>query len=541
LTSSSGGGARWQAQEASLRALTPYILVCAAAILPYLTTIDDYFVRDDFGVVQLLSQKPALYFPHWFVTSWMDRIWGYVPDEIRPFPAVSYQLTALGGAASPILHHALNIALHAANGVLVVLLARFAASLSLPAATFAGLAFVLLPVHTETVAWITGRVDSMPAFFYIGSFLCYVRWRAREPAGWHLYLASLGIFFLALFTKQNTITMLATLAGYDFLVLRRRLFPLVAAIRPYVPFAIMTIAYLYLRYLLFGEVARERALTARAIRDFRIIVNRHLRHVVTGEMDGSAALVAIVLAIVAAVIIVALWRRRQEGWVLLYFGPVWWIVGIAPILVAGYSSPRHVYLAAMGWAIVLATLVEMAWNASPDPTRRRIVAVAAALTIGFYLPSLYASIREWGITAEVSQKAVRDVRRTALASPPGTLVIVGAPVRSWEWAMPFTLRPPYARTDLRQRVFIVSPRALSCCTGQWFEETRAALRQWSSGSERDAAIALRWDPETGALARATSDDSPQLLTLTRSLLELGADDLDRNLTRMLDVLPVAVN
>ncbi len=69
---------------------------------------------------QLLAAKPAGYFPRWFVSSWMDGIWGHVPDEVRPFPALSYQLTSLGGAASPFLHHALNIALHAANGLVVL-------------------------------------------------------------------------------------------------------------------------------------------------------------------------------------------------------------------------------------------------------------------------------------------------------------------------------------------------------------------------------------------------------------------------------------
>ena len=45
----------------------------------------------------------------------MDGIWGYVPDEVRPFPALSYQLTALGGPVSPTLHHVLNIIIHAAT------------------------------------------------------------------------------------------------------------------------------------------------------------------------------------------------------------------------------------------------------------------------------------------------------------------------------------------------------------------------------------------------------------------------------------------
>jgi hypothetical protein len=37
----------------------------------------------------------------------------------------------------------------------------------------------------------------------------------------------------------------------------------------------------------------------------------------------------------------------------LYFGPCWWFLGLIPLVVAGYESTRHVYLASAGWAIVL--------------------------------------------------------------------------------------------------------------------------------------------------------------------------------------------
>ena len=43
--------------------LAPWVIVGLAAVLPYLITVNDYFVRDDFGVVQLLAQKPFSYFP----------------------------------------------------------------------------------------------------------------------------------------------------------------------------------------------------------------------------------------------------------------------------------------------------------------------------------------------------------------------------------------------------------------------------------------------------------------------------------------------
>ncbi len=526
--------------------LTPWVIVGLVAILPYLPTINDYFVRDDFGVVQLLAQKPYTSFPRWFASSWMDDIWGYLPDEVRPFPALSYQLTALAGPASPFLHHALNILIHAANGLLVMAIALRAAGLGVPAAMTAGLIFVLLPVHTESVAWITGRVDSMPAFFYLASFLAYVRYRQESKRA--LYGWAIVLFFVALFTKQNTITMVATLAAYDVIVGRRRIRPLFAFIRPYVPFAAMTAGYLWLRYLLFGQVAREGALNARAVEDFGVLLGRHTRHVVAGDMNAPAMIVWLALAVVVAVWLATRGGSRLDpasepvdsGRRLLYFGPVWWALGVLPIAVAGYHSPRHVYLAAVGWAVVLGIALEAAWSARPGVMWRRAVATSAALVLLGYVVPLYRSVVDWREMADVSHTVARDVRDAALSAPPGSLIVVGAPGRSWEWALPFAVRPPYQSTDLRARVVIISPRALSCCSGPWYEETRQAIRAWSLGGGRDSAVALRWDPHTGALSRASGSDTPQLTALIRALVDMRADDLDGNLRRMLDILPVAV-
>ena len=180
--------------------------IALAASLPYLPAVDDYFVNDDFGVVSLLSEKPASAFFGWFTRTWMDDIWGSTPDELRPFPAVTYQLTSLWGAGSPIANHLLNIAFHVANALLVYAVAVTAAGLPVPAATWAALAFALLPSQAETVAWVTGRVDSMPAAFYTAAFLAYVVWRAptRSTGAHRFYLASIALYFVALFTKQNT-------------------------------------------------------------------------------------------------------------------------------------------------------------------------------------------------------------------------------------------------------------------------------------------------------------------------------------------------
>ena len=250
---------------------------------------------------------------------------------------------------------------------------------------FAGLVFVLLPVHAESVAWITGRVDSMPALFYLAAFLAYVRYRRQRLATRCLHLVARAVLRRALHQAEHDHD------GGDARRLRRH--------RPGAGrsgrsshssdrtchFALMTAAYLWLRYILFGQVAREGALNARGARGlphpprpslqarrrrrFRRACDRRMARVlrvVVAAMDldaRSRALEGDRSPRRAAAL--SHLRRRKA---LLYFGPVWWAIGVLPIAVAGYHSPRHVYLAAVGWAIVACALsLEAAWRRSSQP------------------------------------------------------------------------------------------------------------------------------------------------------------------------------
>jgi hypothetical protein len=505
------------------------LLVCLAAVIPYLSTINDYFVQDDFGVVWLLSQKPWSAFPGWFVSTWMDRIWGYTPDEIRPFPAVTYQVAALWGAASPVANHAMNIALHAGNGLLVLAVARVAAGLRLAAATCAALVFVLLPSQAESVAWVTGRVDSMPAFAYLAAFVLYALWRQRGNP--RAYWASVAVFFVALFTKQNAITFGPAIVLFDVVIGRRPVRPSWKWVRPYAPFALLTLGYLALRFVLFGEVARESQLSAANLEYFGTLIVRHLRRMMFGDVSYGAP----ALWLAAGVLMVVLLRAAPR--VTIYFGVAWWLLGVAPVLVAVYESPRHIYLASLSWAILVGLTLEVA---ARRPMLYRAAAAAVAMLIAFYTVQLAWVVDEWNTRARVSQRAVADLEREALAAPQGALIIASAPVRSWEWALPFVLRPPFVTSPLEPRVSVITPQLLHCCRSEWEDFTRTTVRGWLARDGRPPVIALRWDGETGALFRMTEREEPYLRPLLEVIADTdSADALDRAILNLVDRLPPA--
>jgi hypothetical protein len=507
------------------------LLVCIAAVVPYARSIDNYFVQDDFGVVWLLGQKPWSSFPRWFVSTWMDDIWGYTPDEVRPFPALTYQISAALTPGSPVADHGINIALHAGNGVLVLLLAWRAARLPLTAATVAAVAFVVLPMHAESVAWVTGRVDSMPAFFYLASFLAFARWRA-VPGRPYRYWSSVALFFVALFSKQNAITLAPALVLYDAIVERRPIQVSWTWLRPYVPFVLLTLAYFGLRYVLFGEVARESQLTAENVRTFGELVVRHLQRTVFGAVGVARGWHWIPVGAAVAVVMARAPR------VAIFFGVLWWVIGVAPVLVAAYDSPRHAYLASVGWAILLGLAFDIVarWRRAGG-----VVSVAlAAVVIGAYTVQLARAASEWELRSQVSARAVADLEREALAAPAGSLLVAGAPVSSWEWAAPFVLQPPFVDSAAAGRVTLITPWLVDCCRAQWEDETRRRLREWVAGGGEGEVVALRWDRGRQMAFRLSSIDEPYLRSLVQVILDTDSrTSLDRAILSLLERLPPA--
>lgn len=103
-------------------------------------------------------------------------------------------------------YHLTNLLLHGLVGGLVYLLALRLGAEQAGAAGAAAL-FVVLPIHTEAVAWVVGRAELLAAAGFAGALLAAIEF--RNKGGW-LLPALAGILLLAaLWSKENAITLLA--------------------------------------------------------------------------------------------------------------------------------------------------------------------------------------------------------------------------------------------------------------------------------------------------------------------------------------------
>jgi tetratricopeptide (TPR) repeat protein len=101
-------------------------------------------------------------------------------------------------------HHLVNVALHAANAVLLLLLlVRMTGKLGRCAAVAA--LFAVHPTHVESVAWVAERKDLLSTAFGLLALLAWVRY-ARDPRP-RAYAAVAAAFALSLLAKPMWVTL----------------------------------------------------------------------------------------------------------------------------------------------------------------------------------------------------------------------------------------------------------------------------------------------------------------------------------------------
>jgi protein O-mannosyl-transferase len=99
----------------------------------------------------------------------------------RPVVTLSLALETRLSGGSPAAHHVMNVIYHLGASLALV----WAARCILPSAAgawLAGLVFVVHPIHTESVAWVSGRTDLIATLFFCLAVGCYARVdRPRSP------------------------------------------------------------------------------------------------------------------------------------------------------------------------------------------------------------------------------------------------------------------------------------------------------------------------------------------------------------------------
>lgn len=195
-------------QQAGWGAATLLVVLTVAAYLP---AFQAGFIWDDddnvTGNVTLGSMDG------------LTRIWAD-PAAVPPWYPLAHSALWLEyrlWGPSPAGYHAVNVALHALNAVLVWVLFR---RLRVPGALLGAALFALHPLQVESVAWITEQKNLLSTSFALASLLAWLRYRPElvsatdpsPPTGFLprptlAWFVSLFAFALALLTKTAVVAL----------------------------------------------------------------------------------------------------------------------------------------------------------------------------------------------------------------------------------------------------------------------------------------------------------------------------------------------
>ena len=138
----------------------------------------------------------------------------YVMGNYHPFTMLGYAIQYQFFGQDATGYHVVNLMLHLLNVVLVYVVIFNLSNKSL-VAMVAALFFGLHPMHVESVAWASELKDLLYVSFYLGAFICYLKY-LNEPLKKKWYYYALVLFFCSLLSKGMAVSFPLVLLLADY-------------------------------------------------------------------------------------------------------------------------------------------------------------------------------------------------------------------------------------------------------------------------------------------------------------------------------------
>ena len=197
--------------KTNVRAFLAPMAFCTAALIVYAGAFHGDFHYDDSLTI---LENPHLSDWHTFI--------GHLDHMVRPVLSATFLIDHSLYGANPAGYHVLNLLLHLGSGILVYLIVRKAVeewSSSVPLWTAS--LFLIHPITTETVTYISGRASGLMAFFFLLALYLYVEALEQPALLRRICLSGAGAsFLLAIGSKETAVTLPLILLLWDMVVRR---------------------------------------------------------------------------------------------------------------------------------------------------------------------------------------------------------------------------------------------------------------------------------------------------------------------------------
>jgi len=313
-------------------------------------------------------------------------------EHYRPVLSLSYLVT-WQISQSPSVFHFLNLVYYFLVVTLVFFLGKTITN-NWTFSFFAALLFLIHPIHTEVVNWISATSELTFAIFTLLTVMYYIRYRRGGPRT-NLLLVIL-FYFLALLSKEVAIILPLMIVAVDWIFFQVSIkkFFTWPILKAYLLFAVAAILYLMMRFAVIGGKAFTGGKenfggyeTGERIYAFFNVFSLYLQNTLFPypliflqqfSVEANILSIEFVSALLAILIFLALlllfYVKRQK---LLVFSFVWYFVFLLPVLILFWASggnflaDRFLFIPSIGFSFAAAWALSYMWDSTHLFKRKR--------------------------------------------------------------------------------------------------------------------------------------------------------------------------
>lgn len=358
------------------------LLVIVGFVLYANTFQNQMFWDDDDGILKNQFIQNWQYFPKYFSENLIAGA-GLLSNYWRPMLLSVFSLEWHLWQDWEPGYHFVNTSFHIADAILLFFI-LFYIFKNRALAFFTALIFLVHPLQTEAVSYVSGLGDSLSVFFIFLGLLFYIKFRVsgKTPLKSGFYFVSPMMYILALMSKETAIIMPALIFIVDFFFLSRHRAELSFKVKlkeigkAILPFLILAGIYILLRATIlnfintFNLYNEENIFTSnfyvRLFTFFRVLTiyfgllfwpfNLHMERNV--EIATSLFSPSVIFGGFIFLSLLALAFSQFKRFPVLSFGILWFFIGLAPtsnllIPISGLLYEHWLYLPMIGIFLIL--------------------------------------------------------------------------------------------------------------------------------------------------------------------------------------------
>lgn len=415
------------------------ILFVLCGIILYSSIINSFFVADDFYLISIVKEQLPL------------ALWMHNTTFFRPIISISLFIDYTLWGLAPEGYHITNILFHSLNSFLVFIVSYLLMNkikispqrvwyLSL----LSGFLFLLLPCHTESTVWISGRTDLIATFFFLCSFIAYLYYKSHSQT---IYLiVSLFFFICALCSKESVI-------GFPFIILSYGIFSyfseeknkkeIFRIVYIFLIYSSVLFLFIVVRYLLLGVLVGGYGgynhlkvdyidVLPNILFNFERTLLPPLSYKTISQFEkflplltekATLTIVYFIFVIIPIVVIAVKKISQKEIYYTIFFLLAAFLFSLVSVInlcpcVYDRQGERYIYLSSIFSSILLVIIVNFIVN-----TKKYLIA-SFIFVLLFFCFSTYNSITYWKEAGVVSKNIINSIKKLKSSD---NLFIINAP------------------------------------------------------------------------------------------------------------------